>query len=132
VSKFNAEQTNARQQFNATQRLVIDQSNAQWRREVSTADTAATNAANYLNAQNLQQMTLAEYNNETQLFRDQIEMMWSSFEKDNDRANGVLVQQIASTGSLKAAEANANGEMWGAIAGVGVKWGLEGGFGKMG
>jgi hypothetical protein len=45
-------------QFNANQRLVIDQSNAQWRREISTANTAATNAANYLNAQNLQAMTL--------------------------------------------------------------------------
>ena len=118
VAKFNAEQTNARAQFNANQRLVIDQSNAQWRREVSTADTAAINAALYLTAQNMQQMTLAEYNNETQLFRDQMEMAWSSFEKDADRATSIITQQISSSGALKAAEAEAEGDLMSALFGL--------------
>ena len=106
VAKFNAEQTNARDNFNAQQRLVIDQSNAQWRREVSTADTAALNAALYLGAQNLQQMTLAEYNNETQLYRDQLEKAWSSFEKNEDRVRDIMVSQISAKASTDVAEAN--------------------------
>jgi len=105
VTKFNTEQENLRDQFNSTQRLVIDQSNAQWRREVSTADTAALNAALYLGAQNLQQMTLAEYNNETQLFRDQLEKMWQSFEKNEDRRAELLIAEIRGAAAEEAAEA---------------------------
>lgn len=113
VSKFNAEQTNARDNFNAQQRLIIDQSNAQWRREVSTADTAAANAALYLGAQNLQQMTLAEYNNETQLYRDQLEKAWSSFEKNEDRRADILKAEIGGAAAEDAAEAG----LWGSIVG---------------
>ena len=110
IAKFNAETQNARDQFNSSQRLVIDQSNAQWRREISTANTAATNASNYLNAQNLQQMSLAEYNNETQLYRDQIEMVWSSFEKDADRANSILEQEMIIAGGLAKVGAQADAD----------------------
>ena len=122
LEKFNSEQQNARDQFNANQRLVIDQSNAQWRRDISTANTAAINAANYLNAQNSQQLTMAEYNNQTQLYRDQVEMAWSSFEKNEDRATQIIVQQIASAGSLKAAEAQADSTMWASITEVATRW----------
>tara|TARA_R110000796_G_scaffold104228_1_gene214006 strand:+ start:1344 stop:3626 length:2283 start_codon:yes stop_codon:yes gene_type:complete len=101
IGKFNTETQNARDQFNSSQRLVIDQSNAQWRREISTANTASTNAANYLNAQNLQQMTLAEYNNETQLYRDQLEMVWSSYEKSTDRASALLETEMTIAGGLQ-------------------------------
>jgi hypothetical protein len=104
IAKFNTEQKNMRDQFNANQRLVIDQSNAQWRREISTADTAATNTANYLNSQNLQQMTLAEYNNEVQLFRDQVEMMWKSFESEAERINALARSQIEAKANLDAVQ----------------------------
>tara|TARA_R110000851_G_scaffold218968_1_gene371771 strand:+ start:1670 stop:3976 length:2307 start_codon:yes stop_codon:yes gene_type:complete len=110
IGKFNAETQNARDQFNSSQRLVIDQSNAQWRREISTANTASTNAANYLNAQNLQQMTLAEYNNETQLYRDQLEMVWSSYEKNSDRANAILDTEMQLAGGLQKIGAQASAD----------------------
>jgi hypothetical protein len=121
IAKFNAEAQNARTQFNASQRLVIDQSNAQWRRDISTTNTAAVNAANMLNAQNLQEMTMAEYNNEVQLYRDQVEMAWSSAEKEADRANAIIIQQIAVAGSLNAAEAQADSDLWGSLFKVGTK-----------
>jgi hypothetical protein len=125
LNKFNAEQQNVRDQFNANQRLVIDQSNAQWRRDISTANTAAENAANYLNAQNSQQLTMAEYNNQTQLYRDQVEMAWSSYEKNEDRATQIIVQQISSAGSLKAAEAQADSTMWASITEVATRWAFK-------
>ena len=121
VAKFNAEQQNARDEFNSKQRLVIDQSNAQWRRDISTADTAATNAANYLNAQNMQQLTLAEYNNEVQMYRDYFEMAWSSYEKQADRANSILTAEITRQGGIAQAEANAEGDLWSAALSFGTK-----------
>ena len=50
ASQFNAEMKNNREQFNAQNQLVVDQSNATWRREIATQDTAAINRANELNA----------------------------------------------------------------------------------
>jgi hypothetical protein len=126
VARFNAEQQNAREQFNANQRLVIDQANAQWRREISTANTSATNAANYLNAQNLQQMTLAEYNNEVQLFRDQVQMAWQAHENDANRITQLAAAQIASKATLDSAAATAKASseagMWKAIGEWAASW----------
>ena len=74
-------------------------------------------------------MTLADYNNQIQLYRDQVEMAWSSWEKDEDRATQVLIQQITSTGSLKAAEAAADssssGGIYEAVASIATKWALS-------
>jgi len=111
MSKFNAEVQNQRDTFNATQRLVIDQSNAQWQREVATANTAATNAANTLNAQLSQNMTLAEYNNETQLYRDSVSFAWQSGQNDLDRANKLAVSEITASAGVKTANATAKNNL---------------------
>ena len=115
LNKFNSEQQNAREQFNANQRLVIDQSNAQWRREISTANTAATNAANYLNAQNIQQMTLAEYNNQTQLYRDQVQMAWQAYENDEQRITTLAAAEIAGKSETDSSKIKRESDMWAAI-----------------
>jgi len=101
ISKFNAEVQNQRDTFNATQRLVIDQSNAQWQREIATANTAATNAANTLNAQLSQNMTLAEYNNETQLYRDNVSFAWQAGQNDLERANKISVATVNASAGAK-------------------------------
>jgi hypothetical protein len=111
MSKFNAEVQNQRDTFNATQRLVIDQSNAQWQREVATANTAATNAANTLNAQLSQNMTLAEYNNETQLYRDNVSFAWQAGQNDLDRANKLAVSEISASAGVKTANATAKNNL---------------------
>jgi hypothetical protein len=115
VNKLNVEQQNARDQFNANQRLVIDQSNATWRREISTANTAAINAANYMNAQNIQQMTLAEYNNEVQLYRDQVEMVFQAYEKDQDRVVTLAAAEIAGKSTTDSAKIKKESDMWEAV-----------------
>jgi hypothetical protein len=115
LNKFNAETQNQRDQFNANQRLIIDQANAQWRREISTANTAATNAANYLNAQNLQGMTLAEYNNETQLYRDQVQMVWQAYENDANRITTLASAQIAGKSATDSAKIEKESGMWKAV-----------------
>jgi hypothetical protein len=116
LSKFNAEVQNQRDTFNATQRLVIDQSNAQWQREVATANTAATNAANTLNAQLSQNMTLAEYNNETQLYRDSVSFAWQSGQNDADRANKIAVAETNAAGGVAAVNAKTEGDLFSTAA----------------
>jgi len=111
MSKFNAEVQNQRDTFNATQRLVIDQSNAQWQREIATVNTAANNAANTLNAQLSQNMTLAEYNNETQLYRDSVSFAWQAGQNDLDRANKLAVSEITASAGVKTANASAKNDL---------------------
>ena len=111
IERFNTEAQNARDQFNSTQRLVIDQSNAQWRREISTANTAATNSANYLNAQILQAMTLAEYNNEIVLYRDQIQQAFDAFQNSEERAAAILTATITGNSAKAAAAEKSNGDL---------------------
>jgi hypothetical protein len=100
VSKFNAEAQNLRDQFNAQNRLVIDQSNAQWRRDIATANTAATNRANEFNATKAQEITMVEYNNQWQQFRDEIEYSWRSAESAAERVNKVTITEIQSNANI--------------------------------
>lgn len=103
VSRFNTEVQNQRDQFNAQNRLVIDQSNAQWRREISTANTAAINRANEFNATKAMEVTMVEYNNMWQQFRDEIEYSWKSAENAADRINQITRQEISSNATILAA-----------------------------
>lgn len=109
ISKFNAEVQNRRDEFNSTQRLVIDQANAQWMKEISTQNTASKNAANYLNAQQLQQMTMAEYNNEVQLYRDQIDYAFKSYESDAERMAALARTELQIKGQVDAAKEASKG-----------------------
>jgi len=122
LSKFNVEQVTARQEFNSQNRLVIDQSNAQWRREISTADTASINAANYLNAQNLQQMTVTEYNNQSQFYRDQIANVFQAYENEQERIVGLAKATIAGNTTKEAAQTEVEGDMWNAVGAVIAAW----------
>ena len=112
INKFNTEQQNAREQFNVNARLVIDQANAAWRREISKENTAATNAANYLNAQQIQAVTLAEYNNEIQLYRDQVQMVFQAYENDENRIATLAAAQIAGKSAKDAAKIEKESSMW--------------------
>ena len=85
VAKFNTEVQNQRDQFNANNRLVIDQNNAQWRRQIATADTAAVNRANEINAQNLLGISNTAYNNLWSYYSDAMQYAWTSAENERDR-----------------------------------------------
>jgi len=99
-SRFNAELRNQRQQFNAKNRLVIDQNNVQWRREVATANTAAVNRANELNAKAILDMGETAMNNLWNYYSDSMEYAWQSAENERDRVNKLA--QIKLQGDIKA------------------------------
>ena len=95
ASQFNAEMKNNREQFNAQNQLVVDQSNATWRREIATQDTAAINRANELNAINTLDISNTAYNNMWGLYGDQMEWAWTSAENQQDRLSELAQEQLS-------------------------------------
>ena len=70
INQFNTNIANQRDQFNAQNQLVIAQSNAQWRRQIATADTAALNRQNEFNASAALGVSNQAYANIQQFTRD--------------------------------------------------------------
>ena len=94
IERFNTEINNQREQFNAQNRLVIDQSNAQWRRQIGTADTAAINRANELNATALLGLSNQAYNNLWQHYGDVMEWAWTSSENNAERVMQMAMAEL--------------------------------------
>jgi len=86
LAQFNNTMKNQREQFNATNKLAVEQSNVQWRREVNTANTAAQNAANQINAANYLNISNTAQNNIWQQFRDEADYAYTAAENANDRS----------------------------------------------
>ena len=127
VERFNAELNNQRDQFNAQNQLVISQNNAQWRRQIATADTAAVNRANELNANALLSMSKESYDNLWQYYADTMEWAWTSAEGELDRINKLATANINADAMTKASEMTADakaasglGSLIGSVLGAGV------------
>jgi hypothetical protein len=119
ISKFNAAAANAREEFNSNMVTQINLANAKILAEVSTANTAAVNAANAVNAKNATDLSAAAYAQQSQTYRDLLEMSWKTGESFEDRANTLATAVITSSGSVRAAEAtadNANVAILGQVA----------------
>ena len=94
VERFNAEMNNQRDQFNAQNQLVIAQSNAQWRRQLATADTAAVNRANEINAASVLDISKTAYDNLWQYYGDTMEWAWKSAENELDRISALAIAEL--------------------------------------
>jgi len=106
VERFNAEINNQRDQFNAQNQLVIAQANAQWRRQIATADTAAVNRANELNANAVLDISKTAYDNLWQHFSDTMEWAWKSAESELDRITNVAIAELDADATTALANAN--------------------------
>jgi len=116
LEQFNTTMKNQREQFNAQNRLVIDQSNAQWRRQVATADTAAINRANELNAKALIDVSTGAYNNLWQGFRDDMEFAWKSGDNAQERAKDITLRKMQDESTVAAAALTAESDEAKALA----------------
>lgn len=105
IERFNAEVRNQRDQFNANNQLAIAQSNAVWRREIATADTAAINRANELNAKAVLDVSNTAYNNMWSFYSDTVEWAWKSAESELDRINAIAIAEISKEAQEYAANA---------------------------
>ena len=118
VNRFNAELNNQRDQFNAQNQLVIAQANAQWRRQIATADTAAINRANELNAAAVLDISKVAYDNLWNYYADTMEWAWESAENELDRAVQIAVAEISAEASDKLAESQKSSAAKSAIGGL--------------
>ena len=105
VERFNAELNNQRDQFNAQNELVIAQNNAQWRRQIATADTVAVNRANELNASAVLGISKQSYDNLWQMYADTMEFAWKSAENELDRIVTMAEAQLDAEATQYAADA---------------------------
>ena len=105
LARFNTEVANQRDQFNAQNQLAIAQNNAVWRREIATADTAAINRANELNAKAVLDVSTQQYDNLWQFYADTMEWAWKSAESEQSRMVELAVANINADASAKLANA---------------------------
>jgi hypothetical protein len=135
VERFNAEMNNQRDQFNAQNQMVIAQSNAQWRRQIATADTAAVNRANELNANAVLDISKTAYDNLWNYYSDTMEWAWTSAENELDRITTIATAKLDSDARKQAADAassSAAGTAIGSLVGsLGSAW-IKGSFGGFG
>ena len=118
LERFNTEVANQRDQFNATNQLAIAQNNAVWRREIATADTAAINRANELNAKAVLDVSNQQYNNLWTFYADTMEWAWKSAESEQDRLVEVAVANINADASERLATAKQNAASTSAIGDI--------------
>jgi hypothetical protein len=132
IARFNAELNNQRDQFNAQNQLVIAQANAQWRRQIATADTAAINRANELNANAILDISKTAYDNLWNYYADTMEWAWTSAENQIDRNNALAIAELdaKSRGDVaKEQSSTAAGNAIGSLIGtLGSAWIMGGGL----
>src|SRR6056300_793756 len=118
IERFNAEMNNQRDQFNAQNQTVIAQSNAQWRRQLATADTAAVNRANELNANAILDISKTAYNNLWQYYADSMEHAWEAADSELDRLNNLAVTQLDADATKDAQKMASSSQAGSALGGL--------------
>lgn len=118
--KFNAQERNDREDFNAKMATEINAANARLLAEVSTANTAAVNAANAVNAKNATELSASQYAQQSQTYRDLLEMSWKTGESGKDRiANLAIASVQKDVANIKID--GENSKSWGTLFIEGVK-----------
>lgn len=109
VAQYNASLADARERFNTQMSTQIAQSNAVWRREINTAETANQNAANQQNVQNLLGITQASLDALWQRYRDEAGWALKIAESQEQRFHeiGLLGMEIDSNTDLYEMESDA-------------------------
>ena len=133
VERFNAEMNNQRDQYNATNQLAIAQNNVVWRREIATADTAAVNRANELNANAVLDISKEAYDNLWSYYSDTMEWAWTSADNQLDRINKMAIAQLSADSIAKTAAAQSSsgagmaiGSLIGTLGSAAISKGLFG------
>ena len=114
--KFQDQRADDAERFNATNTLNIAKSNAEWRRSTNTANTAAENNANMVNAQNLYNISQQAQANLWQQSRDVFSWANQAATNEKDRAFKITMYALGRQDYLDdMAEAQRN-EIRGGIA----------------
>ena len=96
--------------------MAVDQANAVWRRSVATADTAAVNRANEINASAVLGISNEAYSDLWQFFADEMDFVLRSSDGERTRVNNLAIAALNNDSALEAANIKADGD---AAAGFG-------------
>jgi hypothetical protein len=119
LARFNAQEANDREEFNSRVSAEINVANAKILADVSTANTAAINAANTVNAKNATDLSSSQYAQQSQTYRDTLEMSWKTGEQEKDRVTNIAVATITKSAAASAAQITADAKSssdWGTLA----------------
>ena len=105
IAQFNASMENQRDMFNAQNSLVIAQSNAKWRQDTSTMNTAAENQANFEFAKMTNGLSMQTIDQIWQRERDLMQFAVAQSESALDRATKLLLGDKNLEGIRKQIEA---------------------------
>ena len=106
-AKFDKQIEAARNEFNATNELIVEQANTKWRQDIVTLDTAAQNDANAAAATVAASITVAALDQIWQRERDLMDYAVTTTENEADRTNAIILQKLAGEYNLDAAELRA-------------------------
>ena len=97
MKQFVASVNDARDRFETQLAVQIDQSNAVWRRDINTANTALQNETNRINTQNLLNITQSAQNKLWQKYRDEAAWIFNMSESAVQREHelGMLAMELA-------------------------------------
>jgi hypothetical protein len=119
IAKFNANEANRREEFNSQLSVQIDLANAKILADVSTANTREANAINAVNAKNATDLSASTYSQQSQTYRDLLELSYKAGENDKDRLTQLATATITANASKTAAEIKADADAsvsWGQLA----------------
>ena len=124
LREFNSELQQQRDLFNAQNGLVVAQSNAQWRQNIATMNTAALNESNATYARTINGLTETNMGQIWQRERDIMSFAFQTANNNADRATSIAVQNLQNeatkdeaAAAKSASFARAAGTIIGAIVG---------------
>lgn len=104
LKKFNSELASQREQFQIKNRILIDQANAVYRRQINTANTAIANAESEFNVQNLFNISQNAQANLLQQHRDELNAVRVNAVNDANYHRQLALSSFAYDRDLEAAE----------------------------
>ena len=111
IAQFNSQMINQREMWNAENARIIAESNANWRRAVTTTNNATQNAVNQMNAQNSLGLQTQAYSNLWQRDRDIMNMTYQTQQMIEQQAHEIVIAKMGQA----AAKSEAGGLLTGAI-----------------
>ena len=123
LREFNSELQQQRDLFNAQNGLVIAQSNAQWRQNIATLNTAAQNQSNMDFAKTINALTASNMDQIWQRERDIMSFAFASAESAADRAANIAIAKLTADEQAKLQDSIGKGKLAAiAVDAVVKKW----------
>lgn len=108
MAQYVASMNDSRDKFNIDMQLQIDQSNAVWRRNINTANTALANEAQMMNVQNLLGLSQSAQNALWQQYRDEVAWAIQMAENQLQRNHqiGLLAMEVEANKDIYKMQSN--------------------------